>query len=103
MNFYVLYFNLYFFRKHAQISKITSSTVTKTIYILVSVLNADLMPSKFTVQAVNCAYGVPDSNKESVTIPPQLTEDVIIVTKSGSIYLDEKFACTGTQLLCLFI
>lgn len=61
------------------------------------------MSAKFTIQAVNCAYGVPDSNKESVAIPSQMTEDVVLVTKSGSTSLEEKFACTGTQLLCIFI
>lgn len=90
---------LTFYRKQAQISKAISSNTKTNIDIHVTVLNSGLMPAKFQVKAIKCAFGVPDSNEESIVIPPQMAQTVVLSTKPGSITLDEKFSCNGKFLL----
>ncbi|GFV18233.1 hypothetical protein TNCV_170361 [Trichonephila clavipes] len=80
--------------RFAQISLIISATMEKKILIYVHLTNKGLSPATFFVQAIECEYGVLNSNNASKIVPPQRSEEFILETKPGVIQLAEKFVCT---------
>ncbi|KAG8185582.1 hypothetical protein JTE90_023283 [Oedothorax gibbosus] len=80
--------------KHAEISKVVTSSVEEKIDFFVSVANKDLSAATFEVQVSKCGYGIPDSSVDAKEIPPQWAEDFKLSTHQGNIELTEEFTCT---------
>ncbi|XP_054716782.1 hapless 2-like [Uloborus diversus] len=80
--------------KNAQILKVVSSSIQRTIQFYVSLLNAGLVQADFSVRATDCGMGVPDASSVAIRVPPQLEGQVVLGTTQGGMELSEQFTCT---------
>ncbi|GIY84814.1 hypothetical protein CDAR_282111 [Caerostris darwini] len=79
--------------RHIQISKVISSSKENKITFNVFLSNKDLAIATIFTQAIDCKFGVPDSNNVSKVVPPQRMDEFLLETTPGKIELTETFEC----------
>lgn len=79
--------------KYAQIASVVTTSSSDGIDFHVAIINAGLVSSEFSVQAVRCSYDIPDTAKESSVITAQGKHDFVVTTKYGNIEVTEAFTC----------